>query len=202
MLTALTPPVKAAPEYRTTWLANVTIHTAGGLLTSAMVGLALAAAGRLSGETLDRPVIASACLLLAMVVAARELGVVRLPLLQARRASKGAWGRRFGQPRASLLWGLDIGLFFTTWLTYAGAWWLAAVAALGVGVGWSAGLFVAYWLGRTIPVWLGPWLVPNATVSAWIETALAPLRRSFRAIHSVTVLLGGVVILLAALPSL
>ena len=199
MLMALTPPVKVANAKRGRWAVNVAVFACAGAAASALVGLAAGSAGKAAGLALDEPGAAAACLVLALVVAAYEIGPRPLPLPQAHRASNGAWARRWGQPVASALWGFDIGLFFTTWLTFAGAWWLVAVAVASGDPGFAVALFTAFWLGRALTVVLGPWLIPNATVTPWIETALGPLRAGFRRVHAQVVLLATALLVVVAL---
>lgn len=200
MLNALTPPVKVANASRRHWMVNVGAFTCAGAAASALVGLGLGSAGELARLSFGDPVVVGVCLLLALGVAAHELGASSLPLPQATRASNGAWARRWGQPVASVLWGVDIGLFFTTWLTFAGAWWLVAAALASGDAVFAAGLFVAFWLGRALTVLLGPWLIPSATITPWVEAAVGPLRAGFRRIHVRVVLLGSA--LLVAVPTL
>jgi hypothetical protein len=199
VLIALTPPVKVANASRRYWMVNVGAFTVAGAAASALVGLGLGSAGALAGLSLGDPGAMWACLLLGLAVAAGELGPSSLPLPQATRASNGAWARRWGQPVAAVLWGVDIGLFFTTWLTFAGAWWLVAVALASGDAAFAAALFVAFWLGRALTVLLGPWLIPSATITPWVEAAVGPLRAGFRRIHVGVVLLGSA--LLVATPT-
>lgn len=197
MLGALTSPVKAAPGGRGLWAVNVAAFTGGGLLSGALVGAAAAAGGRGLGADLAAPAAAVACLLVAVAVAARELGLVAFPLPYVRRSSGGTWARRWGLPRASLLWGLDIGLVFTTWLAWAGALWLVAVAALSGNPLLGAALMAVFWLGRALPVVVGPWLLPSAAVAPWIDAAVEPLRPAFTWVHAL-VTLGASALLVAA----
>lgn len=188
MLTALTPPGTAA-QGRRVWLVSVTAYTLSGLAASAMVGLVLALVGRLLGASLSASAGLATAGVLAGLVAARELSGGRLALLQPRRMSSRAWARR-GQPQAAILWGLDIGSFFTTRLTFAGAWWLAGITVLSADVGLAIALFGAYWLGRVGPVWLGPWLVTSATLTPRLTVAWSALESRFRVINAGAVLGG------------
>lgn len=188
MLTALTPPGTAA-QGRRVWLVSVTAYTLSGLAASVAVGIVLALVGRLLGASLSASAgLATACVL-AGLAAGRELSGGRLALLQARRMSSRTWARH-GQPKAAILWGLDIGSFFTTRLTFAGAWWLAGVTVLSADVGLAAALFAAYWLGRAGPVWLGPWLVTSATITPWLAPAWSALKPRFQLVNAGAVLVG------------
>lgn len=201
MLVALTPPVKVANASWRRWLVNVVAYACAGVAASALVGVATGGLGDALGLSLGQAAVAAGCVALAVAVAAFELGPWRLPLPQAHRASNGYWARRWGQPVASMLWGFDIGLFFTTWLTFAGAWWLVAVAIGSGDMAFAVALFAAFWLGRVLTVALGPRLVPTATSTPWIVAAVEPLRGPFRRVHVGVVVLASAAVAATALVS-
>ena len=93
-----------------------------------------------------------------------------------------------------MAWGLDIGLLFSTWLTFAGAWWLAGFAILTGSPTFGAALLAAYWAGRAATIWLGPVYVPTATITPSLVLALRPLFRPFQIIHGLAVLAGVAVV--------
>jgi hypothetical protein len=194
VLCALTPPGKVA-QGRVTWWFSVTNFTLGGLLASAATGALLAIGGRSLGLGAGTSTGVVAAVAVGVVAAARELGLRRIPLVQARRATRDAWARRWGHRRAALLWGVDIGLFFTTWLTFAGAWFVVALAVASADIPFACGLFAAYWLGRAATVWIGRWLVPDATSTPRLALAWQRLHGPFRLLHVVTVALGLVLLL-------
>lgn len=195
MLTALTPPGTAA-QGRRVWLVSVTAYTVSGAAASVAVGALLALLGRLAGASLSNSAVLATAGALAGLVAARELSRGRLPLLQPRRMSSRAWAR-LGQPQAAILWGLDIGAFFTTRMTFAGAWWLAGITVLSADVGLATAVFAAYWLGRASPVWLGPWLVTSATITPRLAMTWSALEPRFRVINAGAVLAGTAALMIA-----
>lgn len=81
------------------------------------------------------------------------------------------------------MWGLDLGLTFTTWLGMPGAWVLAAVALLAGEPLIGVALFVAYWVGRALSVWIAPLLTKSATDTPRLLASLEDQRRTFRSIH-------------------
>ena len=97
-----------------------------------------------------------ACLALAGTVLLRETGTVAVPMPQWRRQTSAVWARVLPLPVAAGLWEFDLGLVFTTWLTYAGPWLLAAIAFFVADVVFAAMLFSTYWAGRVLTVWLVP----------------------------------------------
>lgn len=56
------------------------------------------------------------------------------------------------------MWGLDIGLTFTTYLTFAGPWLLLIVAVASANPTFAAVLF-GDWIGRVLSLWLMPLLL-------------------------------------------
>jgi hypothetical protein len=168
---------------RRRWIGNATAYTFAGTLTSVLVGGGLAGLGALLLPTrlgLPGTLVALAVALVAM---ARESGLVAVPLPQIRRQTEGLWVKSFGDRAAAILWGLDLGLVFTTWLNFSGAWLLAVVAFLSGEPLFGAALFLAYWLGRTLPVWIGPLLMTSAKDTHWLLESLDQQRRLFRSVQ-------------------
>lgn len=189
MLTALTPLGKVA-RGRRTWLWCVAGYTAGGLASACAAGALLGLAGQALGARLDGRTAVIVLAAAGALVAGRELARLPVPLPQARRATRDAWARRWGHRRAAVAWGLDIGSFFTTWMTFSGAWWVAALAVAAGSPARGAGIFAAYWGARAATVWAGPALVPDATVTPALMAAWRPLFRPFQLLHGVAVLAG------------
>jgi hypothetical protein len=184
---ALTPPGKVATARRG-WLVNVAAYTAAGSLTSALVGGALGLLGAAVLPAHDERAAAVALLVLALLALARESGLVDLPLPQLGRQTDGWWAKALDLRPAAILWGLDIGLVFATWLTFSGAWVLAGLAFLNGDPIFGIVLFVAYWLGRAVSVWIGPLLAESATETSPLLTTLFDQRRLFRLAHVVGLL--------------
>lgn len=162
---------------------NVAAYTAAGSLTSALVGGALGLLGEAVLPGHGGRAAAVALLALALVALARESGLVDLPLPQLRRQTDGWWAKALDLRPAAILWGLDIGLVFATWLTFSGAWVLAGLAFLSGDPRFGITLFLAYWLGRALSVWIGPLLAESATDTSRLLTTLFDQRRLFRLAH-------------------
>lgn len=159
---ALTPLVKVAGR-RSEWLANVAAYTLAGAVTSALVGAALGEAGALlDAGRLGPPAAAAAALSVAALVLARELGWLPVPLPQLPRQTRARWGVELPGPVVAALWGGDLGLTFSTYLTFSGPWLLLAVAVLAGSPALGAALFAAHWSGRAASVWVSPALLPDA----------------------------------------
>ena len=168
---------------RRRWLGNVAAYTVAGAATSVLVGAALG----LVGAAVLPERIGSAGVAVAIVVAllavARDSGWASVPLPQVGRQTDGLWAKRFGARTAAVLWGLDLGFAFTTWLNLSGAWLLAALAVLSGDTAFGAALFLAYWLGRAASVWMAPVLMPTASETHRLMAGLDEQRRLFRSLH-------------------
>lgn len=156
--------------------------TLAGLATSSLVGAVLGYVGAALGAGRTGAAGAIAALAVACLAASRELGWIRIPLPQARRQTAGGWMHR-GSGVAAVLWGLDLGLFATTWLTFAGAWLIPVLALLSGSAGFGAAVFGAYWIGRATSVWVGPMLLPTALDTPRLLDALMQHRRTAQLIH-------------------
>lgn len=140
-------------------------YTLTGAVTSALVGAALGAVGRL---LVPDPMVAAGLGVsvgVAGLAAAHELGWVPLRLPQVRRQTRDVWAKRFRPGFAAALWGADLGLVFTTWFTFSGVWLLVVLAIVSRHPASGAGLFTAYWLGRAASVWIAPALVRDASAT-------------------------------------
>lgn len=99
--------------------------------------------------------------LLSLLLAAREWGWVNFRLPELRRQSEQAWAHYFGFVMASAMWGFHIGLGFATRVNFGGFWVLVALAVALASPLYGAVVMLVYWMGRALPVWLGPGLVAS-----------------------------------------
>lgn len=167
------------------WFVTVTVYTFAGAVSSMSVGAGLG----LMGDLLIPIYIGRSALIVAIAIGVlaltRELQWIALPLPQAPRQTRRVWGMIFPRSMAAMLWGVDLGLIFTTWLTFSGAWLLAAVAILTGDVMFGASLFGLYWLGRALSVWVAPLLLSDAATTSQLLTDITGQRRMFRQIQIV-----------------
>jgi hypothetical protein len=163
VLGALTPLGKVANR-KVRWFANVSMYTLGGLITSVSLGATVGYAGSLVLANHDSARL-GAGLGITLIALLREVKLRWIPLPQVRRQTEGRWARSSSRV-APLMWGLDLGLVFTSWLTFSGAWVLAGLSFLGAQPWLGAVLFGSYWLGRALSVWTGPMLLPDARLTA------------------------------------
>jgi hypothetical protein len=117
----------------------------GALVASALVGAALGAAGSFLGMPL-----ALGAAAVALVAAAREAGILRLPLPQSRRQVPERWRAELPLPAWSVGYGAGLGAGFLTFQPVA-TFWVACTAALALGRPLAASLcFTAYGAGRAL----------------------------------------------------
>jgi hypothetical protein len=85
-----------------------------------------------------------------LLAAAREAGIVRLPLPQLRRQVPERWRSELPLPVWSVGYGIGLGLGFLTFQPVA-TFWVACAAAVALGKPLAAGLcFAAYGAGRAV----------------------------------------------------
>jgi cytochrome c biogenesis protein CcdA len=139
----------------------------------------------------------SAAVPLATLAAAREFGWISVPLVQAKRQTNPSW-KVHGRRIAAVLWGFDLGLVVTTWSTFAGPWVLVVVAFVAREPTLGSGLFLAYWLGRALPVWLAPLLLQRTTTVGMMRQ-LSSHYRDLQLLHAGALLWIAILLLASAL---
>ncbi len=170
---ALTPLGKAAPKY---WMRSAVAYTVAGCVSAASVGALLGLIGQwLAGAT------ALYCVVpLALILAAREWGLIHFRLPECNRQTKKGWANEFGFAMASAMWGLHIGLGFATRITYGGFLVLVAMAIAVGQPAYGAVLLLMYWVGRTMPVWLVPELIWQGQAAEELPSAILASRDIYR----------------------
>jgi hypothetical protein len=142
MVETFTPAVCGSRKRQRLALAGFAV---GALVASAVVGAALGALGGLLGMELALAVAA-----FALLAAAREAGLLRLPLPQSRRQVPECWRSVLPLPVWSVGYGAGLGAGFLTFQPVA-TFWVACAAAVALGrPGPAAACFAAYGAGRTL----------------------------------------------------
>lgn len=176
--------------FRRSWLLGVVVYTMAGVLSSIILGTVLGVVGSLALPEgfWHWGMLAAAGI--GALVGVREAGLVNLPMPQLKRQTPEFW--RFGIPflPTAGLWGFDLGLVFTTWITFAGPWFLAAVAVAARDPAFGATLFATHWLGRAAWVWVAPYLFVSPTAAATLADEIVQAKRLFSTAHLAGVFLG------------
>jgi hypothetical protein len=176
-------PAGYAGRMRTT-LAACTTFAAGALAGGAATFGALALLGRALGAGGPAALAVAAAVALAAAVAEARGARIRP---QVRRQVPESWRRRMPVPLAAGLYGVLLGLGFTTFILTFAVWALAGVSvavgdpALGLAVG------LAFGAGRLLPVVV---LAPAAATEtgAAIHAAMAERPRILRSLRAVDAL--------------
>ena len=166
--------------------------TLGAVTAAAVVGALLGLAGALLGTR--HAVIAAAAL--AALAAAREAGLVRVPLPQLRLQVPERWHFELPLPVWTTGYGAGLGVGFATYHPVA-TFWVACAVALALGRPLAAALcFSLYGLGRALMVILPR--RPEGDVTAVVETLV---RRRSALGRANAVALAVCAVLLAAAPA-
>lgn len=182
---ALTKPLGSLSSARR-WLSGISTYTIAGCLSATVTGSVLGFVGGLTIQNL--PPIAPMAFLVAAgaVVVLRELGILQFQLPEIRRQTRSRWiqDRRLINHAC---WAIDVGFAFFTWQLFAGAYFLALVA-LVFGDPWlGAAIFCGYWLGRALPHWMEPALLPDPSRRYLYTERIGSLIKPMQVIQAVGV---------------
>jgi len=150
---------------RRTWARAVVLYLAGGVAASAVVGYAAGLLGGILGLGHVGLFVALLGVLVLWCVAA-DLGLSRFQVPRLPRQTPGWYSCQFGPVWTSMLWGVDLGLAWTT-----GGCFASYYAALAISI-WSGspvvGMFVLlpYGLGRWLPLLISGLLPAQARPAA------------------------------------
>lgn len=174
---------------RRIWLRSVLAYTFAGLLASGLVGLVAGWLGSLIPDGSATMVALGVAVAIGVLVALREAVGRSWPVPQVRRQTPEGLRTRFSAPVAATIWGFDLGLVFSTWLTFAGPWLLLAVA-VALGNPWAgAALFAGHWLARSSWLWLTPYLLTSATIGPAFSRQVVRMVNLFRGVQ---IIAGGI----------
>lgn len=127
MLGVSVPLVQAAKKRGRSSLDLIGLFAIGAVMSASALGLLLAIAGSQIrpqlGDMATGIVLSSTALLLA----AADLGIGSLRTPSVRRQTSPLWLRRYGTRRTFFLWGLDLGLGFTT-IRVSSLYWLLCLS--------------------------------------------------------------------------
>ena len=182
-------PLSKLPAIRKRWIVGVAAYTVAGATSAAVVGAALGWIGLwLLPAGHDALRLAAICAFILTAVS-RELGWLKVRMPDARRQTHPDLVRRMPFPVAWTIWGLHLGLTFTTWMTVPGPVVLGGIAIVGGQPAFAAVLFAAHWFGRTVPIWSSPAIYESASETSAVVAAAASQRGLLRVVHLVGLLL-------------
>lgn len=167
---------------RLEYLGTAATFTVAGCLSSALLGLL---AGTLGSLVRPAAVLLAAAAGFACLGAVREFGLIRFRVPAPDRQTCRAWAVRRPAPRAALLWGLDLGLTFSTRTRLIGPPVLIVAAVAAGTVPLAAGLLVAHWLGRACSVWIAPRLLVGPSGITRLMASIDTMEGHFRTLHGV-----------------
>jgi len=150
-------------------LAALAAFATGAVLAAAALGLALGGLGALAGA--DVRAAGIAVVVLAAAAAAREAGLLRLPLPQVRRQVPEGWRREWPLPVWSAAYGAGLGIGVLTHQTVATFWVACAAAVWLAEPATSALVLAAFGAGRAAMA-----AVPQRRVAGLLRLRPALLR--------------------------
>jgi hypothetical protein len=178
---------------------SVLMYTASGLASSALIGAIVGMAGGwLHGSSHVKNAALCGMGVLAVCLAAREWGWITFPLPERKRQTEKSFAHQFGFITASAMWGFHIGLCFVTRITYGGFWLLVAADLFLGRADYGALLMMTYWLGRTLPVWIGP-LLSNEGDAAKLMDQVTAAKPIYTQLVGLSLLWSAIVMLLVGL---
>jgi hypothetical protein len=125
MIAVILPLVKTAPGTQPKLL--LALFALGATLSAAVLGMLLALIAPAFQAFVSAREELVAVGSIALVLALADLGIRPLKTPTLRRQTQPWWYQRFGGPVAFLLWGLDLGLGFTTFRATS-LYWLTLIA--------------------------------------------------------------------------
>ena len=164
---------------RALWLRCTTAYSLGGLATSYLVGIGLAFLGLLAESMSSWLPLGATVVAVAMLL--REVGVLRFEPPQCDRQTHKMWFAQFGHVTGAGMWGSHIGLAVATVITHGGLYPLL-VLAVAHGTSYGEWVLVAFWVGRVIPLWLAPYLMPYSRDGAEMSASILSSGAAFRTI--------------------
>jgi hypothetical protein len=138
------------------WFYAATIYTIGGGLGASAFGCLAGLVGRYVRTYIPLPLSSGLWCLAALLLSARDGGLIRLQLPQRTCQAQYQWFHRFDYASALAMWGFQIGVGFATFIQFSGFYFMTLVVVLRGGPVFGLLMTLAYWFGRALPVWLAP----------------------------------------------
>lgn len=153
MVGTITPLVKGA---KLRWSSATGLHLIGSVVAATLLGAAVSGIGSrmLGAASFPAWGTTSGYVLgvLGIAFGLQQLDLVRLPELSLRRSVPKAWWLRFGENKASLIYGIVLGSGVGTPIPFSSYHWLLVLTLLTGNVIYGAAVMGTYGLGRALPV--------------------------------------------------
>ncbi|MDQ2828064.1 MAG: hypothetical protein M3Y74_03330 [Chloroflexota bacterium] len=154
MIGAITPLVQVVDK-RTRWLRALMWYAAGALMGSMAFGATLGWLGSVLPPAAHSPGALLVVALAGIVLALCDFGLGRTSTPTLRRQTYPGWWHMLGPPRALFLWGVDLGLGFTT-IRVASLYWIVVLVAVALATpATGAAIFGAYGIALALNLGLG-----------------------------------------------
>src|SRR4029077_14318468 len=179
-------PLGKVDRARRTWFLRVISYTVAGAISSTGVGAVLGGVGYVVLHNVSRSASIAIPIVASALTITMALSGGRFPVPQLRRQTKRSWGMKSSATSAVVLWGLDLGLVFSTRITLPAVWMLIADAFVCRAPAIGGMLVAAYWFGRVLPVWFGPLVLTSPTSTSSLIAAVWAERRIVQAVGVVS----------------
>lgn len=138
------------------WVRAAAIYTAGGALSSALVGFCVWRLGGPIREHVGSLMAWRIFAIVAVLLALRDFKLLRFTLPQRKCQAPQSWLWEYDFKSSLFMWGFYIGVGLSSFIAFSGLY-ATIVALLFVRTRMVAiAIMVSYWLGRILPVWLAP----------------------------------------------
>lgn len=141
------------------WKLAVAAYLGGGVLTSAWIGLCVGTLG--SSLKFMSPWLLASASMIALILVFQQTRLLNFVLPQVRRQTNPDWRQHYGFVAAAAMWGAHIGIGFATVIAHGGIYILTLVA-LALNPILASAIFVAFWIGRTLPIVSAPWYATDS----------------------------------------
>lgn len=116
-----------AARYPKKWVPLIALYALGSMLSATLVGATVGFLGSLLMESQWQSVALLGVAIIGIILALSDFGLGGMHTLALRRQTCPIWWRDFGPLLATLLWGFDLGLGFST-IRVASLYWIILLA--------------------------------------------------------------------------
>jgi len=148
-------------EISRNWVHAALTYSLGGALSAGALGGLLGAIGKLLHNFGTPRELWLVFAVWAGILGFRDVGVLSFPLPQRQQQAPYHWVRQFDYFSVLFMWGFFIGTGVSTYIVFGGLYAVLAASVVSGSIGWGSALLIAYWSGRSMSVWLAPFVERN-----------------------------------------